>query len=181
MIRRLVAVLIAVATILAVPMLGSSAVASTPPTTAAYGYDAATATPALEGGDATAHQVAPEIERVALSAGDLSLARQVVVAAEDAAGGSSRLVIGRTSDLQAPEAMGAGEYNLLDQLPNQGSPQANWVQNSTVLRQALRNGVTQIRDVSPGDTGGQFLNAERNLLENRGWTFDPTTNMWNAP
>jgi hypothetical protein len=45
----------------------------------------------------------------------------------------------------------------------------------------LRNGVTQIRDASPGNTGGQFLNAERNILINRGWTFDPSTNMWNAP
>ena len=25
----------------------------------------------------------------------------------------------------------------------------------------------------PGNTTGQFLNAERNLLQERGWTFDP--------
>ena len=40
---------------------------------------------------------------------------------------------------------------------------------------------TQIRDASRGDTGGQFLNAERNLLQSRGWTFDPSPNMWISP
>lgn len=104
------------------------------------------------------------------------------VAADSAASGSSRLVIGRTSDLQAPGAIGSNEYTLLDRLsPDLGSPRANWTRNSSVLRQDLRNGVTQARDASPGDTSGQFLNAERNLLENRGWTYDPSTNMWNAP
>jgi hypothetical protein len=38
-----------------------------------------------------------------------------------------------------------------------------------------------IRDASPGDTAGQFLNAERGLLRDRGWTFDPKTNFWNPP
>ena len=28
---------------------------------------------------------------------------------------------------------------------------------------------------------GQFLNAERGLLRDRGWTFDPKTNFWNPP
>jgi len=84
MIRRLVAVLIAVATILAVPMLGSSAVASTPPTTAAHGYDAVTATSAstLEGSAATAPRVAPKVESIALSAGDLARSSVVFVAGE---------------------------------------------------------------------------------------------------
>lgn len=38
-----------------------------------------------------------------------------------------------------------------------------------------------IRDASPGDTSGQFLNAERNLLRDRGWTFDSSTDFWNPP
>ncbi|MBX3630611.1 MAG: hypothetical protein KF908_12025 [Nitrosomonas sp.] len=38
-----------------------------------------------------------------------------------------------------------------------------------------------IRDASPGDKRGQFLNAERNLLENRGWKFDGKTNYWIPP
>jgi hypothetical protein len=36
-----------------------------------------------------------------------------------------------------------------------------------------------IRDASIGDTEGQFLNAERNLLRDRGWTFDGR--YWNPP
>lgn len=71
---------------------------------------------------------------------------------------------------------------LLDQLPNLGSPKANYYQNMSVLRKALRDGYT-IQDASwfrpnsqlaptllnPNRTVGQtFLGAERNLLNNRG-------------
>ena len=61
-----------------------------------------------------------------------------------------------------------------------GSPRANWSQNAGVLRQAMSRGLP-IRDASPGDTGGPFLNAERNLLRGRGWTFDPKTSYWFPP
>ncbi|MBV1881333.1 MAG: hypothetical protein KUG82_06850 [Pseudomonadales bacterium] len=85
--------------------------------------------------------------------------------------------IGRVKDLQK---LNRGETSLLDRLPNQGSPKANWKQNSGVLRQEMGKG-KPIRDASPGDTSGQFLNAERNLLESRGWSFDNSTNYWNPP
>jgi hypothetical protein len=84
-------------------------------------------------------------------------------------------VIGRVKDLQK---LGPGEKSLLDRLPDLGSPKANWKQNSGVLRQEMNRGLP-IRDASVGDTGGQFLNAERNLLRDRGWTFDGT--YWNPP
>jgi len=84
--------------------------------------------------------------------------------------------------LQASGAIGRDEYTLLDKLtPDLGSPRANWYRNSSVLRGELRRGLTQIRDASPGDLEGQFLNAERNLLENRGWAFDSQPSLWNAP
>lgn len=86
-------------------------------------------------------------------------------------------VIGRVKDLQK---LNKGEKSLLDRLPDQGSPKANWKQNSGVLRQEMAKG-KPIRDASPGDTSGQFLNAERNLLRDRGWTFDSKTNYWNPP
>jgi hypothetical protein len=38
-----------------------------------------------------------------------------------------------------------------------------------------------IRDASPGDNGGVFLNAERNLLRDRGWTFDSNSGYWMPP
>jgi len=86
-------------------------------------------------------------------------------------------VIGRTKDLKN---LRAGERSLLDRLPNQGSPKANWKQNSGVLREEMRRG-QPIRDASPGDVRGPFLNAERALLEDRGWTFNPGTNLWMPP
>jgi hypothetical protein len=86
-------------------------------------------------------------------------------------------VIGRVKDLRN---LKHGERSLLDRLPYQGSPKSNWKQNSGVLRQEIDKG-QPIRDASPGDTSGQFLNAERNLLKNRGWTFDPQTNYWMPP
>lgn len=52
-----------------------------------------------------------------------------------AEGGVNRVVIGKVADLTAEDALGPGERTLLDQLPDLGSPAANWAQNSGVLRQ----------------------------------------------
>ena len=102
-------------------------------------------------------------------------------------------VIGRMDDLNAPGALRPGEYRIADKLPNLGSPKANYYQNMSVLREEMRRGVP-IRDVSaakpdsflvptpdnPGRTIRQtFTGAERNLLSNRGWTFDGE--YWNPP
>jgi hypothetical protein len=86
-------------------------------------------------------------------------------------------VIGRVKDLKN---LGPDEQSLLDRLPDQGDPQANWQQNSGALRQEMNRGLP-IRDASPGDTGGPFLNAERNLLRDRGWNYDPKTSLWTPP
>jgi len=87
-------------------------------------------------------------------------------------------VIGRMKNL---ENLAPGERSLLDRLtPDLGSAKANWARNSGVLRQEMRRGLP-IRDASPGDTAGTFLNAERALLRERGWTFDPSTNFWMPP
>ena len=100
--------------------------------------------------------------------------------------GSLRTVIGKTGDLEAPGAIGSGERTLLDSLPNQGSPRANWAQNDGVLRQEMGRGMP-IRDASVNpvtgalETNTGFLAAERNLLQSRGWTFDPKTTMWSPP
>jgi len=89
------------------------------------------------------------------------------------------LVIGRGADLAKQGALKAGEYKLgwPSKLPNW---KAEWGENAGRLREAMGRG-NPIRDVSPGDTGGAFLNAERGLLRDRGWTFDPRTNYWNQP
>ena len=114
----------------------------------------------------------------ALSGYERKLGAASIKAAADGSLAPSRLVIGRTADLTAPGALGPEEFTLLDRLtPKLGSPRANWYRNSSVLRKALRS-TTQVRDASPGNTAGQFLNAERNVLENRGWAFDPLTTLW---
>ncbi|HEY2560160.1 MAG TPA: RHS repeat-associated core domain-containing protein [Caldimonas sp.] len=95
--------------------------------------------------------------------------------AEEGAG-KTTTVIGRLKDL---EKLGPGEKSLLDRLPYVGNGKANWEQNARVLRVEMRLG-RPIRDASPGDTG-QFLNAERNLLRDHGWTFNAQTSFWMPP
>ena len=95
-----------------------------------------------------------------------------------AADGGMVKYIGRLEDLKNIPR----EQTFLDQLPNLGSPKANYYKNMTVVRKALRDGFT-IKDASwfrpnselaptilnPTRTVGQtFLGAERNLLKNRG-------------
>jgi len=111
--------------------------------------------------------------------GSVARVAPVVTAArvEAAAAKTEVTVIGRVKDLQN---LGAGERSLLDRLPDLGSPKLNWKQNSGVLRQEMNRGLP-IRDASVGDTSGQFLNAERYLLRDRGWTFDGNTSLWMPP
>jgi len=79
-----------------------------------------------------------------------------------------------------------GENTLLKHLPNRGSPKANWKQNAGVLRREMGKG-KPIRDAGVDAKGqlidhpGSFLNAERNLLRSKGWTYDPKTTLWSPP
>lgn len=109
--------------------------------------------------------------------GPKAAAKVTAKAVEKKAEKEATTVIGRVKDLNNLEA---GEKSLLDRLPYRDGPKANWQQNASVLREEMRRG-EPIRDASPGDTEGLFLNAERNLLSNRGWTFDSQTNFWMPP
>jgi len=92
------------------------------------------------------------------------------------------IVIGKLGELKL---LGEGE-RVLKLLQNLGSPKANWAENSSVLRQEMSIG-NPIRDATVNPVNGElinntgFLRAERNLLENRGWTYDPGTTMWYPP
>jgi hypothetical protein len=91
-------------------------------------------------------------------------------------------VIGKLDGLKN---LHAGEHTMLSRLPNRGSPQANWYQNSGILRQEMGRGLP-IRDASVDSAGNLinntgFLRAERNLLQSRGWTYNPSTTMWHPP
>ena len=95
------------------------------------------------------------------------------------------LAIGKMDDLRN---LKAGEYSLPGQgrLPDLGSPKANWYQNAGELRKEM-NLNKPIRDASANlpdnhpRVHGTFLGAERNLLRNKGWKFDPSTGYWNPP
>jgi hypothetical protein len=91
-------------------------------------------------------------------------------AATTSASSDSTVAIGKTADLSKPGALNSGERAL--DLPDQGSPKANWRQNSGELRKAMHEG-KPIRDVSSGKPGSNtgFLRAERDLLEYHGWTL----------
>ncbi|MCB9920801.1 MAG: hypothetical protein H6822_01395 [Planctomycetaceae bacterium] len=70
-------------------------------------------------------------------------------------------------------------------LPNQGSARANWTQNSSRLRAEMRSRMPIFDSYIDGSgnlirTHG-FLNMERILFINRGWTFNPSTGAWHPP
>jgi RHS repeat-associated protein len=92
---------------------------------------------------------------------------------------AGRLVIGRGAELAKPGALRHSEFKL--EWPSKlADYKAEWKINSGLLRHEMGRGLP-IRDGSPGNTGGLFLNAERNLLQNKSWSFDPTTNYWTPP
>ena len=71
-------------------------------------------------------------------------------------------------------------------LPDKGSAKANWKQNSGYLREQMKKGYPikdSFRDAKTGQqlqTGG-FLNAERKLLESRGWKYNSSTSSYHPP
>lgn len=95
-------------------------------------------------------------------------------AADQVANGKTA-VIGKMADLNKSELM-ANEFKVADYLPNQGNPKENWKQNAGTLRSIMGFG-QPIKDVSPYpmEKAG-FLGAERNLLQNSGWTY--TNGYW---
>ena len=91
---------------------------------------------------------------------------------------AERLVIGRGADLAKPGALNPGEFKF--SWPPTGAAQTEWKVNSGLLRQEMGN-LRPIRDASVGNSGGMYLNAERNLLQDRGWTFDANSSLWMPP
>lgn len=113
------------------------------------------------------------------------MARPATAQAPQAIGPADVAVIGKVDDLGAA-TLRPGERSLLNQLPNQGSPRLNYLQNDRVLRTEMGRGVP-IRDVSVDPVTGAlrnntgFLRAERNILTNHDWAFDPKSGYWYPP
>ena len=77
-----------------------------------------------------------------------------------------------------------GDFML--HLPDQGSAKANWAQNAGRLREQMRQGNPIYDSYRDALTGQQiptqgFLRAERNLLESRGWQYNPSTGAYHPP
>jgi len=121
-----------------------------------------------------------ELANTCKSEGDLVAYRNWSISsnADAAKAGANIKYLGRMEDLKGiPRSQ-----TILDDLPNLGSPKANYYQNMSVIRKNLREGVT-FKDASwfrpnselapklnwPTRTVGQtFYGAERNLMQNRG-------------
>lgn len=140
----------------------------------------------VKGGSSVVKRVLPRAPRVDFSS-EKAWQRGYVASRRAGGGGdhvarvaqTERVVIGRGSDLAKPGALKPGEFKLSwpSKLPDF---KAEWKMNSGLLREQMGRGLP-IRDVSPDDSGGIFLNAERNLLNSRGWTFDPSSSQWMPP
>jgi hypothetical protein len=88
-------------------------------------------------------------------------------------------------DATSTTASGWREGDRMLTVPLKGSPKATWAENSSRLRKEMRSG-EPIFESYVDSAGNQiptkgFLNAERNLLSNRGWQHDPRTRAWTPP
>ena len=86
---------------------------------------------------------------------------------------------------QTSSSQGWTEGSRMLYLPNQGSAQANWAANSSALRTEMNLGkpiYDSYRTVDGAQIPTQgFLNAERYLLESRGWIYNSKTGAYYPP
>ncbi len=114
--------------------------------------------------------------------GEARIAEEGVTVAAEA---TDRLVIGKMADI-GEGSLAPGERTLASKLtPGLGSPKANWGRNFSELRAETRSG-QPIRDGTVDASGNLtnntgFLRAERNAMQNKGWTYDSKTTLWSPP
>jgi len=82
-----------------------------------------------------------------------------------------------------PTGWKIGDYML--HLPNMGTPKLNWKANYGALRSEMKLGMPifdsyRLTNGSLIPTGG-FLNAERYVLQTRGWIYNPGMGAWMPP
>ena len=100
---------------------------------------------------------------------------------------ADRIVIGAMEDITG-QTLAPGERTLLSQLtPNLGTVEANWARNEAVLGREMASG-NPIRDASVKPNGAlkefdasRFISRERQTLLDRGWAYDPPSNLWSPP
>lgn len=88
---------------------------------------------------------------------------------------------------QATKSTGWKQGDYFLNLPNQGTPKLNWKQNYGALRREMGQNkpIYDSYRLPNGDLipsgKGTFLNAERYILESRGWTYNPRNGAWMPP
>lgn len=112
----------------------------------------------------------------------LSRGAAAVVAEEAGEGGLNLFKFG-AKQTTTSEGWKTGDRML--KMFDQGSPKLNWKQNSGFLRREMGFGepILDSYRLPNGNlipTGG-FLNAERSLLQTRGWIYNPSQGAWIAP
>jgi len=136
------------------------------------------------GSGASGEEIVAAVSQDAGRAGALALTMALPAKAAGVGEPGPTSVIGKLDDLKKPGALKSGESTL--KLPDKGNPKANWKQNSGALRAEMGKG-QPIRDASVNPKTGAlrdntgFLRAERELLQNKGWTYDPKTTKWYPP
>lgn len=86
---------------------------------------------------------------------------------------------------QTTKATGWKEGDYMLHLPNKGTPALNWKANYGALRSEMGLGkpIFDSYRLPNGNlipTGG-FLNAERSILQVRGWIYNPSSGAWLPP
>lgn len=118
--------------------------------------------------------------------------------ARDAAGGGAvaaadhgGVSLFKWHDPTSTTSLGWKDGDRMLVVPWQGSDKLTWAENSSRLRTEMSAGKPiyetyvdangdLIRAGGPGNSG-KFQNAERNLLSNHGWTYNPTARAWFPP
>lgn len=90
----------------------------------------------------------------------------------------------RWKDPTSTTASGWRDGGRMLTVPWKGTPKATWKENASRLRREMRSG-DPIYESYADEAGNLiptkgFLNAERNLLGNRGWQYDPRTRSWGS-
>ena len=97
------------------------------------------------------------------------------------------------ADKTSTRATGWKEGDRFLHLPDKGSFKANWKQNAGRLREEMNKGNPiydsyrnpetgiQIKAGQTPNSSGRFLNAERQLLESRGWRYNPQSGAYYPP
>ena len=86
---------------------------------------------------------------------------------------------------QTTKATGWKAEDYMLHLPNKGTPKLNWKANYGELRREMGLGKPifdsyRLPDGNLIPTGG-FLNAERSILQGRGWMYNPSNGAWMPP